>query len=144
MTRHQTEVSSGGLVLKDTPPKILMVRVKNLKGEIVWTFPKGHLEKGETEALAALREVHEETGWDCKILPRNMKPFARVQYFFKRGNDLIRKHVIWFLMVPAKKSGSKDPREILRTRWGSLRTAAKLIRYPSDKKLLERLQATIE
>ena len=55
MPRLKTEVSAGGLVLKRDLLKILMVRVKNLKGEKVWTFPKGHLEKGETARQAALK-----------------------------------------------------------------------------------------
>ena len=140
MARHKIETSSGGLVLKDIPSKILMIQVRNLQGRIVWTFPKGHLEKGETEALAALREVREETGWDCKIIPPKARPFARVKYFFKRDGTLVRKRVAWFLMAPSRKSGASDPREILRTRWASLRSAANLIRYPSDKKLLEKLK----
>lgn len=144
MARHKIEVSAGGLVLKKNPLKILMVRVKNLEGRKVWTFPKGHLEKGETAAQAAIREVREETGWLCRIPPRRSEPLLKVRYFFMRGKIKIRKRVIWFLMEPLKKSGSPDPGEILRARWAGLPSAVRLTEYPSDKKTLKILQATIE
>jgi 8-oxo-dGTP diphosphatase len=32
-----------------------------------WSFPKGKLDPGETEAQAALREVQEETGLRCRL-----------------------------------------------------------------------------
>ncbi|HEX5882675.1 MAG TPA: NUDIX hydrolase, partial [Actinomycetota bacterium] len=32
-----------------------------------WSFPKGKLHPGETEAQAALREVEEETGLRCRL-----------------------------------------------------------------------------
>ncbi|OGR85371.1 MAG: hypothetical protein A2901_00935 [Elusimicrobia bacterium RIFCSPLOWO2_01_FULL_54_10] len=144
MALQKTEISAGGIVLKKNPPQVLMVQVKNLIGKIVWTFPKGHLEKGETAAQAAVREVLEETGWDCKIPPRARKPFLKVQYFFRRGKSTIRKKVVWFWMAPGRKTGSRDPKEIRRVRWAGLAAAKRLIKYPSDKQILKRLQATIE
>lgn len=144
MARHKIDVSAGGLVLKKNPLKILMVRVKNLEGRKVWTFPKGHLEKGETAAQAALREVREETGWLCRIPPRRSRPLLKVQYFFMREKSKVLKKVVWFLMEPVRKSGSRDPDEILRVRWAGLPSAVRLAQYPSDKKILKILQATIE
>lgn len=40
---------------------ILLVQ-QRYRGEIIWTFPGGSIEPGETPAAAALREVAEETG----------------------------------------------------------------------------------
>src|SRR5262245_15163023 len=59
------EVSAGGIVQRDG--ELLLVKVKNLKGQVVWTFPKGHIEKGETLEQTAEREVLEETGWRCQV-----------------------------------------------------------------------------
>src|SRR3989339_253521 len=60
------EISAGGVILVDR--KILLVKVKNLSGKIVWTFPKGHIEKGETITATAKREVLEETGYKCELI----------------------------------------------------------------------------
>ena len=40
--------------------------VKQLLGH--WGFPKGHIEKDETEYETALREVKEETNIDARII----------------------------------------------------------------------------
>jgi len=61
-----------------------------------WDFPKGHLEKGEDDLSAALREVREETGIsDPQVIP----DFHReITYFFRdRKKGLIRKTVAFFL-----------------------------------------------
>lgn len=60
-----------------------------------WGYPKGHIEKGETEQDAALREVKEETGLDIELdtgfvyrdeypLPLKKKTLKKVVYFVGR------------------------------------------------------------
>jgi diadenosine hexaphosphate hydrolase (ATP-forming) len=59
-------VSAGGVILRRG--KILFVKLTRL-GKI--TFPKGHVELGETFEDAALREVTEETGYkEIKIIKK--------------------------------------------------------------------------
>ena len=128
------EFSAGGVVTRDG--KLLVVRVLNLKGERVWTFPKGHVEKGETPRRAAVREVLEETGYRCRVLGR----LPTALYAFKWKGRLIRKRVLWFVMRAGARSGRPDAEEILGVRWLSPAQAAKTLRYPSDFKLLEALR----
>jgi len=128
------EFSSGGVVRDGD--KLLMVRVKNLEGKLAWTFPKGHIEKGEKALEAALREVEEETGYLCEIV----KPFDKVQYWFKREGRLIKKTVAWYLMKPLAKTGTHDADEILETRWVAMDEAANLATYKSDKQILGKLK----
>jgi 8-oxo-dGTP pyrophosphatase MutT (NUDIX family) len=132
------EFSSGGVVQEQG--QLLMVKVQNLEGVITWTFPKGHVEKGENAPEAALREVLEETGYSCEIVA----PFETVEYFFKRGPQLVKKKVTWFLMKPLKKTGIHDADEVIETRWVPLAEAETLAKYKSDKQLLSKLkEATI-
>jgi 8-oxo-dGTP pyrophosphatase MutT (NUDIX family) len=79
--------------------------------------------------------VEEETGYRCAIL----KPFDKVEYFFKRDAQLVKKTVTWFLMKPLEKTGTHDAEEILETRWVTLDEASKLAKYKSDKQLLTKL-----
>jgi len=61
-----------------------------------WDFSKGHVEAGEDDRSAALREFGEETGIrQVQLIPG----FAReIQYYFRAGRDeLIHKRVIFFL-----------------------------------------------
>ncbi|OGS37962.1 MAG: hypothetical protein A3J82_02080 [Elusimicrobia bacterium RIFOXYA2_FULL_69_6] len=123
------EVSAGGLVVRDG--KALLVKVENLEGEVRWTFPKGHLEAGEGPRQAALREVEEETGWACRI----QRPLTTARYRFLRDGREVSKQVRWYLMTPLRRTGSRDPEEILAVRWAGLDAARKLISYPSDLEL---------
>jgi bis(5'-nucleosidyl)-tetraphosphatase len=133
-TKTRFEFSAGGVVREGA--HVLMVKVENLEGQIAWTFPKGHIEQGEKAPEAALREVQEETGYLCEIV----QPFEKVEYFFKREGQLIKKAVTWFLMKPLKKTGTHDAEEILETRWVTMQEAADLISYKSDKQILSRLK----
>ncbi|MFI5348860.1 MAG: NUDIX domain-containing protein [Elusimicrobiota bacterium] len=126
------EFAAGGVVGRGG--KILLVQVKNLEGEIVWTFPKGHLEKGETWLPAALREVEEETGWKC--LNRGL--LSNVTYRFERNGRPVFKRVRWYWMEPVEKTGSPDAGEIRKTKWVESKTASKSLSYPSDARVLAR------
>jgi len=126
------EISAGGVIVEKK--QILLVMVKNLTGKIVWTFPKGHIEAGETSDKTALREVREETGYDCEII----KPLGETRYFFKRKDVLIDKTVTWFLMKPKEKTGEHDS-EILTTKWVELANVKKYISYKSDIELMEKI-----
>src|SRR5688572_32975 len=64
-----------------------------------WDFAKGHVDPGETDIEAAIRELREETGI------RDLVPvpdFEReIVYFFRSArHGLIRKTVVFFLVVP--------------------------------------------
>ncbi len=133
-SKTRFEFSSGGIVQENG--NLLMVKVQNIEGTQIWTFPKGHIEKGEKLEEAALREVEEETGYQCEIV----KPFERAQYWFKRDDILTKKTVSWYLMKPIKKTGTFDPEEILETKWVPFEEAVKLARYKSDRKILAKLQ----
>lgn len=39
------------------------------RGSGTWSFPKGHMETGETEERTALRELFEETGFRTRLIP---------------------------------------------------------------------------
>ncbi len=126
------ERAAGGVVGRGG--KVLLVKVRNLEGKVLWTFPKGHLEKGESWLTAALREVEEETGWKC----RNLGRFAEVRYGFERKGRAVAKRVVWYRMTPVVKTGKPDADEIRGTKWVAASKAAQSLRYPSDLRLLER------
>ena len=48
--------------------KVLMVRRRVSEGELMWQFPAGAIEAGESAEEAAARETEEETGLTVKVL----------------------------------------------------------------------------
>lgn len=126
------EYAAGGVVGRDG--KVLLVKVRNLEGKVLWTFPKGHLEEGERWIDAALREVEEETGWSCRSLGR----FAEVRYRFARKGKPVGKRVVWFRMEPVARTGKPDADEIRAVKWVPARSAQRHLSYPSDLRLIAR------
>ena len=61
------------------------------RGSRTWSFPKGHMEAGETEQQTALRELFEETGFRTRLTPGAR---AATEY---RISSVARKQVVFFL-----------------------------------------------
>jgi 8-oxo-dGTP pyrophosphatase MutT (NUDIX family) len=128
------EFSAGGVVAR--AGEILLVWARDLKGRSVITLPKGLVNRGETSEEAALRETREETGYRCNIV----KELPKSEYFYRRGDKLVRKTVRWFLMEPVEKEGEHD-HEIDDVRWLPVKEAIDALSYDSDRKLVETVEA---
>ena len=86
---------SYGIILYKKNSSLKFLLLKRSEGWL--DFPKGHIEKNETEIEAAIRETFEETG--IKINPDDIdRKFSySMCYKFQRGNDMVIKHVKMFL-----------------------------------------------
>lgn len=60
-----------------------------------WDFPKGAVEKGETEEQAAKREIFEETSLRVDGFAANFR--KEIEYHYRRQDGLVHKRVIFFL-----------------------------------------------
>jgi 8-oxo-dGTP diphosphatase len=126
--------AAGGVVYSYDPEgalTLLLIRDRHN----AWTLPKGHLEAGEDDEGAAVREIAEETGITCVI----ERPIARVRYpVYKRGvwRD---KEVAYFLArarhlppIPAEDEG------IVVAAWVSPRTALSTLTYRQVRGVVEK------
>ena len=128
----QKEFSAGGVVTENG--RALLIRMRTLAGRLVWTFPKGHVEPGETPEAAALREVLEETGCACRITGELMT----ARYSFTRAGRPVDKQVRWYLMErAAADTAPSTPDEIFGMKWCGLAETAASLTYLSDLELLE-------
>jgi 8-oxo-(d)GTP phosphatase len=94
-----------------------------------WSLPKGKLVPGETEPVAAVREVHEETGY-CSHLGRRL---TSVSYPVEEG---IKKVYYW---AARKTDGEFTPNaEVDQLVWLPVPAAMKKLEYPYDRKVLRR------
>ncbi|MEI7482511.1 MAG: NUDIX hydrolase [Elusimicrobiota bacterium] len=134
-TDKTSEHSAGGVILEDG--RVLLILMLNLTGSKVWTFPKGHIEPGETPEAAALREVAEETGFDCAIT----RDLCKAVYSFERQGRHVDKDVLWYTMRRLGGDGVvKTPDEIFDIKWCTPDEAKNYLSYPSDLKMLELLK----
>ena len=99
-----------------------------------WVLPKGTVEAGETFPETALREVHEETGTQPKIV----KYVGQSQYTFNVTRDSIRKTVHWYLME-ADSYYSKPQREeyLVDSGYYKYHEAYHLLKFSNEKMILE-------
>jgi 8-oxo-dGTP pyrophosphatase MutT (NUDIX family) len=101
-----------------------------------WDFPKGHVDGGEDDLAAALRELHEETGiapTDARVVPG----FRReISYFFRdRGKGLVHKTVVFFLAEVMTRDVTLSEEHVAHE-FLSYPAAAKRATYASAKELL--------
>jgi 8-oxo-dGTP pyrophosphatase MutT (NUDIX family) len=96
----------GGVVFKLTRegPRYLLVEASGTRGR--WVFPKGHVEDGETDASAALRELGEEAGVRARLV-RRLRPVEHR----KEGERIT---IAYFLMAYVGRTAPLDKR---RLRW---------------------------
>jgi len=114
-------VSCGGVLYKKLGNKfyVLLREPTNHYEGFVWTFAKGLIEKNETKTECALREVMEETGYEC-----NIGNYINV-YSYKNNLSYM------FLMTEISKK-DYDKKETANLRWVNFNDAEKLIKKSTN------------
>jgi len=99
-----------------------------------WDFPKGHIEKGETEKEALTREIFEETGIkDIQILEGFKKT---IKYFFRWQGKTILKFVVFYL-VKTKEEEVKISFEHIGFEWLPFKEALERLTHKTAREVLE-------
>ena len=105
-----------------------------------WGFPKGHIEVGENEMDAALRETREETGIaDVHHIP-GFRKLSR--YHFHRGTEPVFKENVYFL---ANTAYSKPvlSREHTQAEWLPYAEARERLTFDDVREILDRAEKTL-
>ncbi len=89
------EKSAGAVVYYDDPNSSVRKYLVLHYPAGHWDFPKGAVEKGETEEQAATREIFEESGIRVKGFVQNFR--KEIEYHYRRQDGLAHKRVIFFL-----------------------------------------------
>ncbi len=130
------ERSSGAIVFTYQSGGVNYLVVKNAKyGH--WGFPKGHIERGEDELRAALREVKEEVG----IEELNIVPgFSQgISYQFEKDEEMVSKEVTFYL-AEAKSKDVKLSRDQADYCWVDFDDALKVLSFDDTKAVLQRAE----
>ena len=138
----EKEISAGGIVIRRKNSEIFFAVM--LDSYQKWTFPKGHVEKGETLEETAVRETFEELGIDKLTV---LKYLGKIDIWFRdkftKKGMLIHKDIHYFLFEaePNSKLSSDPKQHSYDAKWVSKKDILEVSDYsdmvPIVKKALE-------
>ncbi len=128
------ELSAGGAVVHDGAVIVVVPVKRDAHHRRVLVLPKGHLDEGETEEAAAIREVTEETG----VIAELINKLGDVEYSYERRGRRRNKRVAFYLFEYRSGSLEDHDQEIEDARWMPLEKAAQELTYAGEREIVKR------
>ena len=130
------EKSCGAIVYRRFHGNTEILLIRHIKSGY-WSFPKGHVEEGETEVETATREIKEETNIDVLI----DSGFRETVSFSPRRDT--SKTVVYFVAKALNNDTKPQLEEISEIRWVEIGQAASHLTYDNDKLIVNKAKAFI-
>ncbi len=124
-------LSAGGIILRKNKKGEIKALIAQNSAHKGWSFPKGHVEAGETPAAAAHREIGEEVGVKGKILE---KAGITTYFYFEEGQRHF-KTVIYFFMKYEGKVEATTAWEVSGVKWLPLEKVEGQLTFKDDKEM---------
>ncbi len=137
----RTYRSAGGVVIDPAGRVLLIERVVDGQHEV--RLPKGHIEAGETDEVAALREVCEETGY-CDLEIVADLGWREVVFEYK-GRTVVR-HERYYLMQLASQHRqapqfASEREALFRNRWAvNFAEATEALTFAAERDAMHRAE----
>ena len=143
----RSETSAGGFVYRGRGDACMVLvggRRRPPRGRLTWGLPKGHVERGETLAETAVREVREETGIDAAI----ERVLGDIRYVFTKRPGTpdaarVRKRVRYYLMRRTAGRFADRDDELDEVRWVPLDEAVRLLTFANERRIARRAMALL-
>jgi len=104
------EKSAGAIIFRKKDSEIYYLLLHAKYKTDYWEFPKGLIEKNEDLESTVRREIFEECGLkDIKFI-NGFK--ESINYFYRRGDKLIMKEVIYFLVESLENNVRISPEHV--------------------------------
>lgn len=132
---HEPEFSAGGVVVRGEDVVVIVPTRRGPGGVKVLGLPKGHPERGESAAQAAVREVREEAGVSGELL----ESLGLIDYTYERRGRRIVKQVEFFLIEYREGDPADHDHEVEQARWMPLTEAATALTYPGEREVVSRV-----
>jgi 8-oxo-dGTP pyrophosphatase MutT (NUDIX family) len=128
------ERSAGGVVVRGGEMLVIVPRRRAADGARVLGLPKGHIDPGETQLQAAVREVREETGVEVELLAE----LGEVRYWYRRGGRAVPKTVAFYLFGYVSGDPADHDEEVEQARWMELQEARQALTYAGEREMVDR------
>jgi bis(5'-nucleosidyl)-tetraphosphatase len=141
----EKEFSAGAIIFRKEAGMPLFLLLYSNRNKI-WGFPKGHIEPGESEDKAVLREVEEEAGITGL---RFVNGFRKEDIYEAISNrepnkgSAIEKHSVYFLCETKTMDVKVDSHEITDYKWLITDEAMKLLKFDSLKRILSKARISV-
>lgn len=149
------EISSGIVVYRESGGKRTYLLLGRQEGFL--DFPKGHIEDGETEREAAIRETLEETGLEINpaegfrhemdywfrapAMSAGERELSVSEYAKTRtGGELIHKRLVMFLGRAPEGASPKVSIEHTGVEWLNYDQCTRMLKYRNQRELLEAVE----
>lgn len=130
------EKSCGAIVYRKFHGNTEILLVRHIKSGY-WSFPKGHVEQGETEEQTAKREIKEETGVEVLL----DTGFRETVTFSPRRDT--QKTVVYFVGMATNHELTPQKEEISDLRWTEIGQAQSVLSYDNDRAIVMKAKAFI-
>lgn len=131
------EKSCGAVVYRQNGTNLEVLLIKHKNGGH-WAFPKGHVEKKESESETALREIREETGLKVKL----DSGFRETVTYSPKPN--VMKDVVYFAAKACSDKTRAQPEEVLEICWLPPEKALETVTFSNDRDVLTAFFAYME
>jgi 8-oxo-dGTP pyrophosphatase MutT (NUDIX family) len=133
------QVSAGGAAYRRTSDGAVEIAIVAVKPSLRWQLPKGLIDEGETEQIAALREVREEAGIETEILEK----IETVEYWYVgdnwgKGRVRFHKLVHFYLLRYVAGDVADHDHEVSEARWVKIEDAVRMLAFKSEKDVAEK------
>lgn len=132
----RAELAAGAAIVDPERKELLLL---HLSEEDRWCFPKGHVDAGESVAMAALREVEEETGLSGLSLGPEIGQVTYRFYQPKKDRSVVKTCVYFVALAsvrPVRLEAIFD-----EARWVGVDAARSLVEFDADRQVLDLVDA---
>jgi 8-oxo-dGTP pyrophosphatase MutT (NUDIX family) len=133
------ERSAGGVVVRGEQLLAIVPTRRAADGSRVLGLPKGHIDPGESQLQAAIREVREETGVEVELVSE----LGEVRYWYSRGGRAVAKSVVFYLFRYLSGDPADHDDEVEDARWVELREARRTLTYEGEREMVARALAAL-